>query len=157
MISIERYSSKTRSAAEKLSVRPEQAEFTVDKVADFVPTLSELEHPHVILLQERVVGFFILDLSYSEKYYFASEKAIGVRALLVDQQYQGQGIAKQAISSLPDYVKQHYPHFSSIQLTVNCRNKAAYACYLKSGFVDTEALYLGGPVGPQHIMQYHLG
>ncbi|MFW1170057.1 GNAT family N-acetyltransferase, partial [Vibrio parahaemolyticus] len=29
----------------------------------------------------------------------------------------------------------------------------AYNCYCKCGFEDTGELYLGGPVGPQHVMQ----
>ncbi|WP_370737075.1 GNAT family N-acetyltransferase [Vibrio ruber] len=65
----------------------------------------------------------------------------------------GQGIATQAINLLPAYVAQYYPDFEVLQLTVNCRNKAAYHCYSKCGFEDTGELYLSGPAGPQHIMQ----
>lgn len=101
----------------------------------------------------RSPGFFILDLSYTETYGFSDFKALGIRALLVDHRFQGMGIATQAIRSLPEYAVANYPDYEGLQLTVNCRNEAAYNCYRKCGFEDTGKLYLGGPVGPQYIMQ----
>jgi len=153
MVSIERYSDAWESEASQLEVKPEQAEFTVGKVLDVVSQLNQHEHPHLIFLDDSVVGFFILDLGYSEAYEFSSSEAIGVRALMVDQRYQGKGIASTAISLLPEFIRKNHPESKMIQLTVNCRNKAAYECYLKCGFQDTGELYLGGPAGPQHIMQ----
>lgn len=153
MISIEKYSDKWKSQIGFLSVKQEQAEFTVSNVNDFVPTLQQHEHPFLVIENDKVVGFFLLDLSYSETYNFGNRKALGIRSLLIDQRSQGKGIATQAIKLLPDYVRSNYPDFQVLQLTVNCRNKAAYQCYCKCGFEDTGKLYLGGPAGPQHIMQ----
>ncbi|NVC95947.1 GNAT family N-acetyltransferase [Vibrio natriegens] len=153
MISIEKYSDKWKSQVGFLSVKQEQAEFTVSNVDDVIPTLQQHEHPFLIIENDKVVGFFLLDLSYSETYNFGNEKALGIRSLLIDQRSQGKGIATQAIKLLPDYVRSNYPDFQSLELTVNCRNKAAYHCYSKCGFADTGKLYLGGPAGPQHIMQ----
>lgn len=153
MISIEKYSDKWKSQIGFLSVKQEQAQFTVSNVNDFVPTLQQHEHPFLVIENDKVVGFFLLDLSYSETYNFGNRKALGIRSLLIDQRSQGKGIATQAIKLLPDYVRSNYPDFQVLQLTVNCRNKAAYQCYSKCGFEDTGKLYLGGPAGPQHIMQ----
>ncbi|PNH90723.1 GNAT family N-acetyltransferase [Vibrio diazotrophicus] len=156
MVTIEKYSPIRKEEASLLSVLSDQAQFTVSNVPQVVKDLKESEHPHLIIFEGKAVGFFLLDLNYSEKYQFGQHKAIGVRALLVDQKYQGKGIATQAIKALPSYVTEHYPDYEVMQLTVNCRNKAAYACYLKCGFVDSGELYTGGPVGPQHIMQREL-
>ena len=153
MISIEKYSDKWKSQVGFLSVKQEQAEFTVSNVDDVIPTLQQHEHPFLIIENDKVVGFFLLDLSYSETYNFGNEKALGIRSLLIDHRSQGKGIATQAIKLLPDYVRSNYPDFQALELTVNCRNKAAYHCYSKCGFADTGKLYLGGPAGPQHIMQ----
>ncbi len=156
MVSIERYTHNRQDEAALLSVKAHQVEFTVSDVPETVVGLSEDEHPHLIINDNKAVGFFLLDLGYSEKYHFSKDKAIGVRALLIDQEYQGKGIAKSAIKSLVSYVRNNYSEFEAIQLTVNCRNISAYQCYLKSGFEDTGTLYHGGPVGPQHIMQVQL-
>ncbi|MFM2486155.1 GNAT family N-acetyltransferase [Celerinatantimonas yamalensis] len=157
MVSIEKYSTQREHETNLLCVKPEQAEFTVGNIATVVSTLEQHEHPHLIVAHGNVVGFFLLDLSYSETYNFSTSKAMGVRALLVDQRFQGQGFASQAINLLPCYVKSNYPGFEQLQLTVNCRNKAAYECYRKCGFEASGKLYLGGPVGPQYIMQRKIG
>jgi len=156
MVSLEKYTAQRATEVRELSVLPEQVEFTVSDIDKALAQLTDSEHPHLIVFDDRVVGFFIFDLNYAANHSFSSHNTIGVRSLLVDQRYQGRGIAGQAISLMPDYAKGLYPEFERLQLTVNCRNKAAYSCYLKYGFEDTGELYLGGPVGPQHIMQCRL-
>ncbi|KUI97296.1 GNAT family N-acetyltransferase [Vibrio sp. MEBiC08052] len=84
-----------------------------------------------------------------EKYRFSDFKALGIRALLVDHHCQSQGVGTKAINLFSAYVAKNYPDFEVLQLTVNCRNKAAYHCYCKCGFEDTGKLYLSVP---QHIM-----
>lgn len=153
MLIIEKYNKSREAEIEKLRVKPEQVQFTVDRLGEFILSLKEDEYPHLIIENDQVVGFFVLDLSYSGAYSFSGPKALGVRALLIDQNHQGLGIASKALNFLPSYVASNYPDFDRLQLTVNCRNKAAYNCYLKCGFEDTGDLYFGGPVGPQHIMQ----
>ncbi|WP_217516109.1 GNAT family N-acetyltransferase [Vibrio metschnikovii] len=153
MLIIEKYNKSRDAEVEKLRVKPEQVQFTVDKLGEFILSLKEDEHPHLIIENDQVVGFFVLDLSYSDAYSFSDPKALGVRALLIDHNHQGLGVASRAMNLLPSYVASTYPEFERLQLTVNCRNKAAYNCYLKCGFEDTGNLYLGGPAGPQHIMQ----
>ena len=155
MISIEKYSDKWVEQVKALSVKPEQVAFTVSDINGLLSRLTVLEHPCLIIKSNQVVGFFLLDLGYSDTYHF-SDKAIGIRSLLIDQRFQGQGIATKAINLLPSYVHTHYPQFKLLQLTVNCRNQAAHQCYCKCGFETLPDLYLGGPVGPQYVMQRHL-
>ncbi|SJN56097.1 hypothetical protein VR7878_01597 [Vibrio ruber DSM 16370] len=91
MISIEKYSEKRKTEIDLLGVRPEQAAFTVSQISDFIASLQEHEHPHLIIDNGQVVGFFLLDLLYTETYGFSDSKALGIRALLVGHHYQGQG------------------------------------------------------------------
>lgn len=152
MINIVKYDTSRKDEACALSVKPEQAEFTVGRVSEALNALEEHEHPHLVVSDNQVVGFFILDTGYPQSYEFCPRGSLGVRALLIDQRFQGRGLAVQAITALPDYVARHYPGIHTLYLTVNCRNTPAYHCYLKAGFKDTGDLYHGGPVGPQHIM-----
>ncbi len=156
MVTIEPYSDSRQVQTQHLSVKAEQNQFTVSNVAEKLHSLASHEHPQLIISNDQVVGFFLLDTRYSESYHFCSSDAIGVRALLIDQRFQGQGFAVQAILAMPAYVSKHYPAFNSMYLTVNCRNKPAYKCYLKCGFKESTELYHGGPVGPQHIMSHSL-
>ncbi|CAG9296467.1 GNAT family N-acetyltransferase [Celerinatantimonas diazotrophica] len=156
MISIEKYSDKWEPQVGLLRVKQEQEKFIVGNADEVIAALQQHEHPHVIIENDQVVGFFFLDLLYSKTHHFTHSKALGVRALVVDYRFQGRGIATKAITSLPDYARLNYPQFEVLQLTVNCRNTAAYDCYAKCGFEDTGQLYLGGPAGPQHIMQRSL-
>lgn len=153
MVTIVPYTDAHAEALAALAVKPEQVQFVVENAKLLVDQLNENEHPVLMLLAEKVVGFFYLDLGYQAAHSFCLPSAIGVRMVMLDQRYQGQGIGSKALSQLPTYIKQYYPDCDALFLTVNCRNKQAYRSYEKCGFIDTGELYLGGPVGPQHIMK----
>ncbi|WP_238097266.1 GNAT family N-acetyltransferase [Vibrio cincinnatiensis] len=111
MLIIEKYNKSRDAEVEKLRVKPEQVQFTVDKLGEFILSLKEDEHPHLIIENDQVVGFFVLDLSYSKAYSFSDPKALGVRALLIDHNHQGLGVASRAMNLLPSYVASTYPDF----------------------------------------------
>ncbi|HBV76399.1 MULTISPECIES: GNAT family N-acetyltransferase [Vibrio] len=157
MVTIEQYTPKKSAQVAPLKVQPEQVQFTISDVLSVIEQLDDHEHPHLILDDGVVVGFFLLDMNYLSNQAFDVEidshsAALGIRALLIDETFQGRGIATQALQALPDYLKRAYSEKTAAYLTVNCRNVAAYQCYLKAGFQDTGNLYHGGPVGPQYIM-----
>jgi RimJ/RimL family protein N-acetyltransferase len=54
-------------------------------------------------------------------------------------------------------VRRDFPRARTLVLTVNVRNPAARAVYVRGGFVDAGELYLGGSAGPQHVLRLHLG
>lgn len=142
MISIEKYTEDKYQDVVALRVKPEQKILTVGSMADVIAHLESHEHSHLIVVSGEVVGFFILDIKYAEHYDFCHESALGIRALIMDQKFQGQKIAKQAFLDLPAYVSGFYPGYDDFYLTVNCCNEPAHQCYIKSGFNDT-----GGPAG----------
>ena len=83
-------------------------------------------------------------------------RLLGLRAFFIDSSNQGKGYGKAAAMELKPYLVREYSSYSSIALTVNGNNPAAYKCYLGAGFEDTGALYQGGKAGPQHIMRMEL-
>ena len=106
MITIEKYSPERHEQTCELSVLEEQSQFTVADVGEMLTRLEPTELPHLILADDDVVGFFLFDAAYSEKYGFCPKNSLGVRALLVDHRHQGKGIAKQAIQQFADFAKQ---------------------------------------------------
>ncbi|WP_460274898.1 GNAT family N-acetyltransferase [Celeribacter sp. ULVN23_4] len=111
---------------------------------------------HVILAQGQPVGFFAIDRDYAEHHDFAPDSVLGLRQFLIDHASQGRGYASAACLALRSYLSVTYPGYSACYLTVNCRNPNARKAYLKGGFIDTNALYLDGGFGPQHIMRLPL-
>lgn len=112
--------------------------------------------PFVIFKDRKVIGYFKLDTLLSQKQNYCPANSIGLCTLLIDKKMQGKGVGTQSLISTVEYVKAHFKQYDYLYLTVNCKNLAAYRCYLKAGFEDTGQLYLGGPVGPQHIMRVSL-
>lgn len=161
MVTIEQYTPQKATQVATLQVKPEQIQFTVSDVLSVIDMLEEHEHPHLILDDGVVVGFFLLDVNYLSNINLGIEttsplSSLGIRALLIGEELQGGGLATKALRTLPDYLKVAYSEKTAAYLTVNCRNVAAYQCYLKAGFQDTGNLYHDGPAGPQHIMMLEI-
>ncbi|WP_051326738.1 GNAT family N-acetyltransferase [Aliagarivorans taiwanensis] len=163
-LQFKRYSSIEHKAVLDLAVAPQQQKF-VGVIKDILTLASDTVQPWVIEQVTKrgngqdtsAVGFFLIDTTYSENYEFARKGGLGLRALFIDQRYQGQGLASLTLTQLSEWVFHEYPQHPSLYLTVNCKNPAAYHCYKKVGFVDTEQLYHGGQFGPQHIMVLNAG
>lgn len=107
---------------------------------------------YVILLDDEIVGFFKIQTTYSQDHDFCPIDCLGLRMVAIDNRQQGKGIGTAMIQALPAFLRARYSDFSIVYLTVNCKNPAARRCYEKGGFEDTGTLYLGGDLGPQHIM-----
>ncbi|MCF2860135.1 GNAT family N-acetyltransferase [Pseudoalteromonas sp. SMS1] len=137
---------------QKIRLNKEQVEFA-GTVEEFLTDASDTTHLHVIKNGDDIIGYFKLDLAYANKYDFCPNHAVGIRAFVIDKQHQGNGYGTRAVEVLFSYVASAYPDYSEIVLTVNCRNTAAYACYKKAGFEDTNEKYLGSPAGPNYIMK----
>lgn len=152
MIKITKMSPTYSNQLLSLSVHEDQKKF-VGTISDALEATTDRVHMHLVLADDLVVGIFLVDLSYPEKYEFSSLNSLGLRAYMIDARHQGKGFGTTAIKLLPAYLKETYAEHSQIFLTVNCRNPVAHRCYLNGGFIDTEQLYLGGAAGPQHIMK----
>ncbi|NVK74387.1 MAG: GNAT family N-acetyltransferase [Oceanospirillaceae bacterium] len=152
MISIEKMTTRHLADVITLAVMDEQKLF-VGSIDDILKNANAQVRPHVIFADDTMVGFFLIDTTYSKSFDFASRSnAIGLRSFFISKEYQGKGYAKQAILALPNYLSEAYPNHTAVMLTVNCQNPIAKQLYEKGGFEDTNDLYHGGPSGPQHIM-----
>lgn len=156
MITIERLEESHAALVQAIQLSDEQVKFA-GTASEFLLDGSETTHLQVIKSDNEVVGFFKLDLAYAEYYEFCSEGSIGLRAFVVDKNQQGKGIGTGTVKVLFPYLKANYSAYESIYLTVNCKNPAAFNCYKKGGFKDTNEQYLGGAAGPQFIMCGRIG
>ncbi|WP_111638903.1 GNAT family N-acetyltransferase [Marinomonas shanghaiensis] len=151
MVNIEKMTTQHLVDVIGLSVAQEQQRF-VGTIEEILRCINAQIRPHVILVEDKVVGFFLIDTVYAKKLEIIKIKSLGLRSFFISQHHQGKGYAKQAILALPNYLSEAYPNASHLYLTVNCQNAIAKELYLKGGFEDTNNLYHGGPSGPQHIM-----
>lgn len=151
MVKIEKMTTRHLGEVITLSVVEEQKKF-VATIDEILANANAQIRPHVIFAEDKIVGFFLIDTVYAKNVDFAKTNSLGLRSFFISQHHQGKGYAKQAISALPNYLSEAYPNYSRLYLTVNCQNPIAKELYLKGGFEDTNNLYHGGSVGPQHIM-----
>ena len=137
-----------------LAPLPEQEVFS-GRAQETLP-VAEAEprrHPYAVVEAGQPVGFFVLDETPSE----ADPRAdLLLRAFFVDRRAQGRGVATAAVRALEALVRSEFPRTRRVVLTVNQRNQAARAVYLRGGFVDAGELYLGGSAGPQHVLRLAL-
>lgn len=133
----------------------EQFAFSADPKS-FIEAHVQGSYPFLIWESEQIIGYFKLDTLLPQKQNYCPVNSLGLCTLLVDKRMQGKGVGTQSVLHAIEYVKTHFKQYDYLYLTVNCKNPAAYHCYLKAGFEDTGELYLGGPVGPQHIMKISL-
>ena len=98
------------------------------------------------------VGFFILDTGADVALYEPRPGTVGVRALYVDREWQGQGIGTAMLRAMPDLARRLYPDAERLALTVNVTNPIAVRAYHRAGFTDTGRVYRGGALGPQHVL-----
>ncbi len=152
MVDIERLNEAHVPAVKKVRLSDEQIPFA-GTAEEFLSSGNETTHLHILRSHGEVVGFFKIDTAYPESHSFCPQNTLGLRTFAISENHQGKGMGTSAIRALFPYLKQTYAAFQSIYLTVNCKNPAARACYLKGGFEDTGEQYLGGEAGPQHIMR----
>ncbi|KQI68929.1 hypothetical protein AN189_08800 [Loktanella sp. 3ANDIMAR09] len=143
-----------RAAVSALAVAPDQVQFS-GQPAQMIQPQDRID-VHLIHADATLVGMFRIDHDFAREHPQVPSGAYGLRSMIVDQHHQGRGIGTAMIRALPAYMAQHYPAAAQIYLTVNLRNPGARRSYLNGGFTDTGEHYLGGDVGPQHILRMDL-
>ena len=138
-----------------LEIKEQQTQY-VSPITTMLSTLEPSEDCHLLVRGDEIVGFFLIDRSYSHRYEFSGPGEIGLLGYFVDDRSQGQGIGKAGVQALKHYLQIQYPEARTVVLTVNCKNLGAIKAYLAGGFEDTQQLYYGGRSGPQHIMRLPL-
>ncbi|HBF32904.1 GNAT family N-acetyltransferase [Rhizobium sp.] len=144
-----------------LALLPEQHRF-VAPIEQMVGENDPSVDFHIGTVAGEPVAFFKIDRDYRSKVSTAPLDAcgfepddLGLRGMLVGQQFQGRGYGKAVMARLKSYVSAHY-QARHVFLMVNCLNHSAIHLYTKGGWEDTGQLYLGGRSGPQHIFRLTL-
>ncbi|WP_413533879.1 GNAT family N-acetyltransferase [Empedobacter brevis] len=98
--------------------------------------IDDYAKPITILLNDKPIGFFVLDYGDDKLELTKNENSLLVRSLSVNPIYQGKGYGKIAMKLLDNFVKENFPTINELVLAVNVKNKSAYDLYLKTGYVD---------------------
>ncbi|WP_371932586.1 GNAT family N-acetyltransferase [Bacillus carboniphilus] len=151
VIQLKQYNEKYLEQLLTFHLPPEQLKFTSLPI-DRLNELKEGQYPIVILKDDDVVGFFLLNSHQRVQEYTNNQKAMLLTALSINQSEQGKGYAKEAMLQLKSFVKKKFTICNEIILAVNHKNLAAQQLYLSVGFVD-EGRKKMGPIGEQYIMQ----
>ena len=133
----------------------EQSQFTTS-IDYCIHERKDLEDPDksiiVIELDEKPIGFFILDKGTDRLQLTTNSNSILIRSYSINPEYQGKGYGKKVMELLENYINQLEDPINELVLSVNFENKHAYQVYLKSGFEDTGSEIIGIR-GPQHVLQ----
>ncbi len=111
--------------------------------------------PIVILFNQEVAGFFVLDSGEDKFHYTDQEKSLLLRGYSIHPNFQGKGIAKASLRLLPAFIKQLDSDIEQIVLGVNEANKPAQGVYTALGFIDEGRRYMGTK-GEQIAMVLHI-
>lgn len=130
-----------------------------DTQVDFVGDIAEMANDpdpkvqmHLVKSEEKVVGFFKIDLDFTRKIPELPKNALGLRGLLVGGQYQGLGYGKQLLAMLPQYLRRTYTRANEIWLSVDLANHAAIHCYEAAGWTTYGALR-DGRCGKERVLR----
>ena len=117
----------------------EKNPYTVLPMDGMTESLHETEkYPILVLDQDTMVGFFILQTGNSVLNYVSNPNAILLKSHSVDKRYQKQGYGKASMEKLPKYLKERFSSINEIILLIDYDNISGQMMYLKSGFKDTK-------------------
>ncbi|WP_347551024.1 GNAT family protein [Pseudalkalibacillus hwajinpoensis] len=115
----------------------DQLAFTSMPIPTYEKCLADQEKfPVVILDNEKVIGFFVLDLGADVALYTTNPEAVLMRAFSINLEEQGKGFGKCSLHLLEPFVRENMPGRNEIVLGVNHNNPAAKQLYINAGFVD---------------------
>lgn len=144
MIELVAYEEKYRTTFEQYPLSEEHLTFTAHPLELLKRSARTSTYtPVVILENEKVVGFFVLDTGNDKFNYTDYQDSILLRGYSIHPNYQGRGLAKSSMTLIPPYIKEHFPQVNQVVLGVNEDNKAAQSLYIKAGFIDEERAFIG--------------
>ncbi|WP_034550546.1 GNAT family N-acetyltransferase [Carnobacterium funditum] len=105
-------------------------------------SLHETEkYPILILTENNLVGFFILQKNKVIENFPISKSCLFLKDHSVDERFQERGFGKLSIEALPDYIKIRFNEINEVILAVDYDNLSGQMLYLKTGFKDTKKRY----------------
>ncbi|PGB51854.1 GNAT family N-acetyltransferase [Bacillus toyonensis] len=117
----------------RLSVKEEQQIF----IASNLYSIAEVQfldnfYAKGIYLDEKMIGFTMFGIDADDNNYW-------IYRLMIDENFQGKGIGKQAISLVIDEIRRNnHTNISLIMIGYAPENITAKFVYKKAGFIETE-------------------
>lgn len=111
--------------------------------------------PVTVFLNERRVGFFVLDFGNDKFEMTENRSGVLLRSLSVNPEFQGKGIGKESMLKIDSFVREQFPECEEIVLAVNQNNHSAFQLYLKTGYIY-DGKIIEGRSGPQFVMMKKL-
>ena len=149
------YEEKYRNAILNYDLPMEQAIYTSYPIEAIEQIESEQVLPVLILAENDVAGFFILDGRTKVNLYSDNKNAIVFKSFSIDHRFQGRGIGEQALKGLSSFTKKSIVNKNEIILTVHHTNIPAIHLYRKCGFVDKGIRY-SGEHGEELVFHYEI-
>ncbi|TDL34213.1 GNAT family N-acetyltransferase [Jeotgalibacillus sp. S-D1] len=146
-ITIQKVTEENREEAIKLSGKDSQRDL-VPSVAESLSKISEKPDgenvtylPFAIYEGDTMVGFIMH--AYEEE----TTNMYWINGFIIDQQFQGKGYGKAALTKMIHWIRDNFDHCSEIRLSVSKENESAYELYKNFGFVET-----GETVGKEDVL-----
>lgn len=109
-------------------------------------TLVSASEDHVrgfaLLVDDTPRGFFLLKRGRLLPPW-ADSNAATLHALMIDVEWQGRGLGKYCLRSLPGLVQAFWPNVRQLMLSVDPENRPAVQLYLALGWIDNGTAYRG--------------
>jgi GNAT superfamily N-acetyltransferase len=141
----------------EMALAPGQGDFVGDPLRMMLVGLEEeSQRPYIVEADGEAVGVLTLQSGAARLAGWTdNESAWLLRGFLIDRGKQGRGLGTLAAAASVETARKLTARLGSGQtgvvLSVNERNPAGLAAYLKAGFVD-HGQYLGGDSGPQRTL-----
>lgn len=149
------YEEQYKNAVRNYDLPKEQAIYTSYPAKAIEQIESEQEIPVLILQENEVVGFFILDGRTKANQYTNNRNAIVFKCFSIDKRFQGKSFGEQSLKVLPIFTKNMIPNKDEIILTVHHTNIPAICLYRKCGFLDKGIRY-AGEYGEELVFHYEI-
>jgi RimJ/RimL family protein N-acetyltransferase len=153
-ITLSPYQPDHQQALQFYPLTPEQLEYT-EHPLDLLKHDGHSRTPVTILSRNQIAGFFVLDVSDERYSYTENPNSVLMSGFSIHPDFQGQGVAEDAIRELPSFIHQQFPQFDEVVLGVNELNETALHVYLKAGFTDEGRRYMG-PKGQQYALHLYV-
>jgi ribosomal protein S18 acetylase RimI-like enzyme len=134
-----------RQELELLELPHEQKMFAGD-IFGALNTLVAASEDHVrgfaLLVDDTPRGFFLLKRGKLLPPW-ADADSVTLHALMIDVEWQGRGLGKYCLGSLPALVQTFWPEVRQLMLSVDPENQGAMKLYLGLGWIDGGTAYRG--------------
>ena len=147
------YSEASESSIHSYTLPEEQLIYTALPAEALAKCEQEKDRtPVLILAENKLAGFFVLDAGKAVKEYTKSSGALLIRSYSIHPDYQGKGVGKKSLKLLLSFINQHFPTKNEVVLGVNYKNTVAQQLYKRSGFIDTGG-HIFGSQGKQFVYE----